>query len=550
METNIVKRQNLYQGLKDFDVLVDESTFLSKYFNVVELPEILPQGKSSFLLGGYEFLKSNVELRLEIIDAQGNPIYTEPVLNYTEGIFSRVSVEIYSDTAPGDATLYILSQLDPVNSDVEIPVEWEDAYNVRWTRPIFIDSLAPNSEPIFFYKQPTLSINEIVKPYIVETFPTASTVVTGSLSSQSKPQDAYIGKHFKEEELIRDVIKDTLLMKLNSLESRVRGVGNYKRRGRAVRRSSPEIDKFVFALKQKLPSDTKALSNFVGGEIKIENPQIDSAQFVIEDYHEILAYSSSIIKVINEESFVPLNLVTVRDTRTDELIPVPLAEDNTFEISYPTPVTQSVSTTNFNSYAELTLDKLRTFSGDIYRVKAYVRPKGSTSDYEVLADQVIENTEILIDENSISTKDRIGWFINQGTIDNNWNIHTNFPYTVTGSLVYDSSILLDATKISGTITDDTNAILFETRNTFDFIKDTYYTLGFKAYATGQDSKPPLLDLYISGSAFGTTSVNNFKNVSQFGQKLGVLKTDERNFNWGTITHPFVADITSTGKLIF
>ena len=92
--------------------------------------------------------------------------------------------------------------------------------------------------------------------------------------------------------------------------------------------------------------------------------------------------------------------------------------------------------------------------------------------------------------------------------------------------------------------------MFETRNTFDFIKDTYYTLGFKAYATGQDSKPPLLDLYISGSAFGTTSVNNFKNVSQFGQKLGVLKTDERNFNWGTITHPFVADNTSTGKLIF
>ena len=69
METNIIKRQNLYQGLKDFDVLVDESTFLSKYFNVVELPEVIPQGKSSFLMGGSEFLKSNVELRLEIIDA-------------------------------------------------------------------------------------------------------------------------------------------------------------------------------------------------------------------------------------------------------------------------------------------------------------------------------------------------------------------------------------------------------------------------------------------------------------------------------------------------
>ena len=76
METNIIKRQNLNQGLKNFDVLVDESTFLSKYFNVVELPEVIPQGKSSFLIGGSEFLKSNIELKLEIVDSQGNSIYT------------------------------------------------------------------------------------------------------------------------------------------------------------------------------------------------------------------------------------------------------------------------------------------------------------------------------------------------------------------------------------------------------------------------------------------------------------------------------------------
>ena len=316
METNIIKRQNLYQGLKDFDVLVDESTFLSKYFNVVELPEIIPQGKSSFLIGGSEFLKSNVELRLEILDAQGNSIYTEPVLNYTEGIFSRVSIEVYSDTAPGDATLYILSQLDPLTSDVDVPLEWEDAYNVRWTRPVFIDSVAPNSEPIFFHKQPTLSVNEIVKPYIVQTVATGSTVLTGSLSSESKPHDAYIGKAFKEEELIRDKIKDILLMKINSKESRKRGVGNYKRRGRAVRRSSPEIDKFIFSLKQKFGSDTKALSDFVGGELKIDTPLIDETVFELKPHHQVQPYSSEIIKVVNEDAVVPLDLVTVLDTLT------------------------------------------------------------------------------------------------------------------------------------------------------------------------------------------------------------------------------------------
>ena len=92
METNIIRRENLYQGLKDFAVIVDETTFQSTYFNVVEVPEIIPQGRSSFLIGGSDFLKSGVELKIEILDADGNPVYTEPVLNYTEGIYSRVSI--------------------------------------------------------------------------------------------------------------------------------------------------------------------------------------------------------------------------------------------------------------------------------------------------------------------------------------------------------------------------------------------------------------------------------------------------------------------------
>ncbi len=344
METNIIKRENIYQGIRDYDVLVDESTFLSKYFNVVELPETIPQGKSSFLIGGSEFLKSNVELRIEILDAQGVPVYTEPVLNYTEGIFSRISVEVYSDTAPGDATLYLLAQLDPSKSDVPIPPEWNDAYNVRWTRPILIDSLSPNTEPIFFYNQPTITIGEVVKPYIVETVVTGSTVLTGSLGANSKPIDSLLGKKVKEEELKRDVIQDTLRMKSLSKRSRKRGVGNYKRRGRAVRRSSPEVDKFVFKTKQSLSSDTKVLSDFVGGEIKIDSPQIDESKFTLKPTHEILPYSSSIVKVNNDSSFVPLELVVVKDTLTEELIPVPLKEEQNFEISYPTPVTQSAST--------------------------------------------------------------------------------------------------------------------------------------------------------------------------------------------------------------
>ncbi len=290
METNIIRRENLYQGLKDFAVIVDETTFQSTYFNVVELPEVIPQGRSSFLIGGSDFLKSGVELKIEILDADGNPVYTEPVLNYTEGVYSRVSIEVYADTVPGDAKLYLLGVLDPNKVDVDIPTDFIDAYNVRWTRPIFIDSTIPNTQPIFFYKQPTVIVNESVKAYITQEPPT-TVAVTGSLGSNSQPDPSVANRTYTEDELKRDSITDRLRMLANSKESRKRGRGNYKRRGRAVRRSSPEVDKFVFDLKQRHVTDAKAKSDFVGGTITIASPQVDTSKFKLKPYHQLNAYS-------------------------------------------------------------------------------------------------------------------------------------------------------------------------------------------------------------------------------------------------------------------
>ena len=107
----ILKRTNKYQGLKDIDVLVEESGLSSQYFNIYDVPSNIPQGRSSFLLAGSPFLKNFVELKVEILDSAGQTVYTEPVSNYIEGNARRVSIEVYDDTAPGDAFLYIVGEL-------------------------------------------------------------------------------------------------------------------------------------------------------------------------------------------------------------------------------------------------------------------------------------------------------------------------------------------------------------------------------------------------------------------------------------------------------
>ena len=91
----VLRRYNPYQGLKEIDVLVEDDAPVSIYFNIAEVPEVITQGRSSFLIGGSNLLKPDVEVKLEIVnDDSGAVIYTEPVQGYLEGSSRRVSIEV------------------------------------------------------------------------------------------------------------------------------------------------------------------------------------------------------------------------------------------------------------------------------------------------------------------------------------------------------------------------------------------------------------------------------------------------------------------------
>jgi len=113
----VIRRYNKYIGLDKIPVLIDDTAPISEYFNVVEFPDVISQGRSSFLIGGSLFLKSAVELRVEILNnATKETIYTEPVSDYLEGQHRRVSIEIYDDVDTfGDCTMYIVGELKPIS---------------------------------------------------------------------------------------------------------------------------------------------------------------------------------------------------------------------------------------------------------------------------------------------------------------------------------------------------------------------------------------------------------------------------------------------------
>ena len=59
---------------------------------------------------------------------------------------------------------------------------FKGVYNVRYTRPINISTTIPNSEPILFYKQPRVTVSEILKGYILEVLGDHQMIsITGSV---------------------------------------------------------------------------------------------------------------------------------------------------------------------------------------------------------------------------------------------------------------------------------------------------------------------------------------------------------------------------------
>lgn len=159
---NILRKgKNPYQGLKDFDVLIDVRNDNNQYFNISDFPEELTLGNSSFLIEGSDLLKNNVELKIEILDSSNNVIFTTPVDEYLEGRARRVSIEAYLETEPGPATLTILGELDPTKTNV--PTSLQNTYNVRYTKDFFINTTKLNTRPILFYGQPSVTATEIVK---------------------------------------------------------------------------------------------------------------------------------------------------------------------------------------------------------------------------------------------------------------------------------------------------------------------------------------------------------------------------------------------------
>ena len=101
----VLERRIKKRNLNQLDILINDTS--NEFLQVFDVVDTLPQGRSSFTINGSEFLKTNTEVLVEILDNANNPLFVnaiyDPEYVTMQGTSRSISVEVYPTTPAGPA---------------------------------------------------------------------------------------------------------------------------------------------------------------------------------------------------------------------------------------------------------------------------------------------------------------------------------------------------------------------------------------------------------------------------------------------------------------
>jgi hypothetical protein len=594
-----IPRRRIIENLNTTQVFVQDTQ--NEYFIVQDIPDTFVQGRSAFKVFGSQFLKKNVPLKIEILDKSGNTVYVQPV-KYGQGIspkipYRYISVEVYPPpfNVPGEAELVILGELDETKVPFNIPNEFIGTYNVRYLKKVNIDTATViNTQPILFYKKPTVSATSTTVAQKKSDPPAnafvAGTNLYGIVNKELKSKRFETGSAVNVQENFDeggksdtpsgDVKTETNLWKYKSGLYSKRTV--LTRRGISEERESPEPPQM------RLYSTTPAFnSKMVGGEITVTNINLtDSEKSTLsgfgndgvgavsqEDINEMFTfptYKARVESVISDKQLTtskPYSLQfespSVGELRMYSDIGSSSPSDNlyaSYSASYLDWAVPTTSSYRFDTIVDLDISNLRTFSGDVYRMKVYGASDSAQGEFPVLLDTIVESPETLVDNDILKFPLRTGYFLDQDHIDKYWNSFGGDNNTGTINTVSTSTVYVDGLYISGSYRGYKEVGRFELDQDYAFTvkKDIPYTLSFQATAKktekvvnsgGKVESYAKLMIHLSGSNLSADSRLDITHASSFGQsltnatnqKVGLeLKTDEpyTSYDFPRVSHTF------------
>ncbi len=488
-------------NLSSLKVDIEDSSFLSEYFVLSEYSPKFTAGKNTFLLNGSDKLATGTPIQLEVLDVLGNSLYFEigktNNIAYKEGGALRISVYVYSDTPYGVGKIILVSK-EKQNNKV-----------VRWIGNIQINPSVQNTSKVIFYKPPVLTVQSSFVPILSDQTSGYIKTVTNS------PVTTYAVNPKKGDDYgLFDITSNPIDYRLTVLD--------------------PDL---VISSSMK-----NALVDIYLNKVEYLDSLIDTN----------ITSSNVITDIIDERTVKLKNPIYYINNQNKKIIVN--SNNANFNAQFTSVKYDSrfLTSSSFNqSVAYVEYTNLKTFSGNVYRHKLYRRSLSSAGDFEIIADEPMIESDLLIDQSTSNS-----FFKSLGQFPNNTHLnHYWFSSSGTISFERDASYLMDSVKITNNTLDeyyiivknDTNGgsatyqytpynlsqDLSESGVAYDsnfmkFYPDVVYRLSCKSRIVKTNtSYPAYVSFYITSSMFDQVSVDENFEYNR-GVKLGQFYLDERS----------------------
>lgn len=487
------------KNLAKYDVLIQDTSLTSDYFQISNLPQQFTGGRNSFLIAGSSLLEPGSSIQIEILDSNNATIFQNPVPSYVQGNSRLVSVEITDKTTPGYATIIIMGKAKMRLDGQSIPPNWVNKYNVRWVKTILVSPNIRSSSPLVLENEPLAFVEE-QRLYSVATssYTSASANFTASLSPT-----LYSG--FQVGYLIKAESPTTF---------------------------SADYD-----------------NSYITGSLVINNTNANIYIPITDILNSTTAFSTGY-------------LIRTTDNTTVDKIYLRSGSYQTQVFTSQSSVTTNAKIVyskldisnlrNAISYAKIRVVNLNTVSGEIYKLKVYNKVSTDVSDYRLVADVPVITSELLV-TGSVRGDLPIGDFNISPTVSTNWyadrlETSSNAIYTISGSQAYYNSsvsvnpftlavsdrVLLRSMKAEVPLYNNTqysgyisaSGYFIGTKQPVTLFPTTEYTLQLDAFYNKTSGSANLLslnskvDIYIVG-VNGTKVVDN----NPLGQKIGTFEIE-------------------------
>ena len=511
-----LRKTKMYQGLKDVPIyLFDNSDYSPNYFNISYLPSELTAGKNIIKLkGNNNNLKIDSKVLFECVDGNNNTIYSE-THNYHDRYGNYfITLYIYPETPPGFIRLTLLgiATVDAINK-TQIPSQWINKPNIKWEKFITVDPLKRNSSEIILKSEPTIAVNEVFKTQNIYNYAAGKIINYASatfekVSYKCPPNITQKATNYASEQSKYTQYSEGIIPTINTTYQEVKNseVPDTKTLPKDKKQNPYSIESRHGASYKDDSAPTLQLNKTVsfafekvmeGGIIKIDtplNPFPNQNLNFIDSSDQ--AYTATIVKVLDSGRIQvdkPYSRKIQLDNRRNAEFNFQSFEHTQFEITYSGDYSISGSQA-YKNFAEVTITNLETLSGDVFKIKPYVKSVTDNSDYVPMTDIIIDTRNILL--NPITLADEsIGDFKTQTLIDTYWsasnysNVSTIAPTQNNGNLINGCRIVTDVPQTSGYIkfehTPDTKLNLY---------KGNLYRLSLNTYSLTNSSALPEIEI--------------------------------------------------------